>query len=237
MATGGAAAITSWGWWATDGWISGAMDACHTFAAGTYTVSHLVSNGTDADTSHQTITIFPAPVITMTPDTSLCLPSGVTAVQFILHANTMSAYSWGSTSANYLIGPATIAHPTLTINGPAPSVATIYVDVMDGHGCYATDSSVVHLAICSGIEDAEIKSSLLAYPNPFTNELYISFTKENSALAQIDLIDVLGNIVYTQAYNKSAVYEIIPTALLPSGVYTLQVKTDNGVKIARKLLK
>jgi CotH protein/type IX secretion system substrate protein/lamin tail-like protein len=71
----------------------------------------------------------------------------------------------------------------------------------------------------------------VVYPNPFSGEVSISFSKKGVALAEVLLSDALGNVV---AKGKG---KTIPTAGLPAGMYFLIVKTEGGNLLTRKVVK
>ena len=78
----------------------------------------------------------------------------------------------------------------------------------------------------------ELGSSKLAvYPNPATTE--VNITLEGSKIAQVDVADVTGRVVSSQAVKSGKVN----VANLSSGVYFLRVKDDKGVTRIQKFIK
>lgn len=76
--------------------------------------------------------------------------------------------------------------------------------------------------------------SLLAYPNPVQNTLYVHFTTDAGATYQLSLINVQGNSVLDQTVEKSAAENgiSIPVANLALGIYELILQC-NGVSVGR----
>jgi aminopeptidase N len=77
------------------------------------------------------------------------------------------------------------------------------------------------------------------FPNPIQNQFYIYLRNFSSSNASIALYNTAGQMVYSRKivlYSGSQFIEV-PSQYLAGGIYTLQVRTDNGVKITRKLLK
>jgi hypothetical protein len=70
--------------------------------------------------------------------------------------------------------------------------------------------------------------SLLAYPNPVQDVLYVRFTSDARATFQIKMINEYGNPVLVQTVELSATENVIavPVSNLPSGIYELMLQRD-----------
>jgi Pectate lyase len=79
----------------------------------------------------------------------------------------------------------------------------------------------------AGLSTTE-NNQLLLYPNPVTDKLYIS---SSSPVKSIAIIDALGKTI-TQQSNKNE----INTSNLPSGIYIVKVKTEDG-ETAERMIK
>ncbi len=77
-------------------------------------------------------------------------------------------------------------------------------------------------------EDAEKAGELQLYPNPFSGNLNI-YTSENNVDVNIKIVDLSGQIVYSQIQNTGNGSFTINTNI-PSGVYILYFTTDNNTK-------
>jgi hypothetical protein len=65
--------------------------------------------------------------------------------------------------------------------------------------------------------------ALHVYPNPANNVLNI---ETNGAIIQhVDVIDVLGNVTISRTTDKSA----IDISSMPAGIYTINVRTNEGI--------
>ncbi|MFH2143681.1 MAG: T9SS type A sorting domain-containing protein [Bacteroidota bacterium] len=101
-------------------------------------------------------------------------------------------------------------------------------DVSGNHGSY--DFWVVKLSSEVYIEELTAEDDVNIYPNPANDRINL-LTKEN---ATFEIINIQGQIVDTKSLiDKSNNLDI---SNLPSGVYTLRIKTDRGIAI-RKLIK
>lgn len=78
------------------------------------------------------------------------------------------------------------------------------------------------------------KESLLAYPNPVQDMLYVRFTNDAKATFQVKLTNEFGNPVLVQMVELSTTENVIavPVSNLPSGVYELILQRD-GVPVGR----
>lgn len=89
----------------------------------------------------------------------------------------------------------------------------------------------------SGINEAEMNSSLSIYPNPVNDIANIKVTIEEAADVQIEVINALGQVVYSTATNNLPAGEYfykVDVADFAAGIYTVR-STVNGVSQTSKL--
>ncbi len=81
-------------------------------------------------------------------------------------------------------------------------------------------------------------NSLVVFPNPFTNQINISFNLENSGDVNISLLDVLGReILNTKSKeNPGTIIKTISAPQLANGVYWIKLDTGKNI-LYKKLLK
>jgi len=74
-------------------------------------------------------------------------------------------------------------------------------------------------------------SSFSVYPNPASDQLRISYQLESFTMVQIELVDILGNIVYVaEESHPSGYYEdILPVSTFTAGPYLLRFKSGSNV--------
>ena len=75
-------------------------------------------------------------------------------------------------------------------------------------------------------------SSWEAYPNPFTANLNIRLANELEGEIQVQMVDVIGRIVYRQAQSMNSVEKIISLnnlESLPSGLYFIKITNSDNL--------
>ncbi len=82
-------------------------------------------------------------------------------------------------------------------------------------------------------------SGMKIYPNPAINNVNITFTSEESAMAVVSIFNLMGQIVYTSNENVYDGYNAINVNVnnLPSGVYMVNVKTNRGTSTQKLIIK
>jgi hypothetical protein len=84
-------------------------------------------------------------------------------------------------------------------------------------------------------QPATITFDVDIYPNPFTEEVVISFPDLVSERIHLTLYDLQGKILFSQEY--AVLSEIrLPINSIPAGFYILKIKTGNQL-ITRKIVK
>ena len=76
----------------------------------------------------------------------------------------------------------------------------------------------------------QILSELKIYPNPVSDNLFIS--KPNSEVLDVVLYDVYGNSVLQQ----KTIEESVDVSILTEGVYFIKISSANGTRI-QKIIK
>ncbi len=106
-----------------------------------------------------------------------------------------------------------------------PPSGRYYVSVVDGNGCVANSSSLMHIGVShiTGMEN-----TIRVYPNPVSDVLYIDNIPPIKAY--IILYDLLGKQVYSNTTNGEVLYKI-SIGHLSKGLYILSVGEEK-VKLA-----
>jgi hypothetical protein len=89
-------------------------------------------------------------------------------------------------------------------------------------------------------QDYSQNSGLIAYPNPFTNGISIEINTDKGQNCVLSLQTITGVKVYSQPYSleKGAnKIEIASLDKLLSGIYIIEVKTDNGQILTDRIVK
>ncbi|PTR01539.1 putative Ig domain-containing protein [Mucilaginibacter yixingensis] len=93
---------------------------------------------------------------------------------------------------------------------------------------------------CQGLFERviDIADQILPYPNPFTEVLNINMGFEKTHTAEVKIFTIYGQLIYQKKFNEPAgTIQLNLSKITMSGVYSLQMSTDNGTKffkIARK---
>ena len=97
-----------------------------------------------------------------------------------------------------------------------------YVDAQYGMSCPA---SVVYAVQPESVEENAIINAI--YPNPTSGDLHINAT----AMKHISIINAMGQVVYNQDVNADEM--VIDMAKFESGVYMVNIITENGSSVKR----
>ncbi len=103
----------------------------------------------------------------------------------------------------------------------------------DSNGCVSTDSIVIHVNVCAGINEVvNLDDAVKLYPNPFSSEVNVNVDVDG--IVSISMFNMLGENMGTWQVNKGN--HQINTQGIPAGVYTMEVKTQFGI-LNKKLVK
>lgn len=79
------------------------------------------------------------------------------------------------------------------------------------------------------------ESNITMYPNPAKNQVTISLDNTNEVIANVNIIDMLGKQVIR--LNKvNEVTKSIDLSNLNSGIYFIEIETQNKLVVKRKLI-
>ncbi|MBT6815005.1 MAG: T9SS type A sorting domain-containing protein, partial [Flavobacteriales bacterium] len=87
------------------------------------------------------------------------------------------------------------------------------------------------------VEGGTTINNLDVYPNPSRDIFNVSFTSEDVQDLDVRIINVIGEVVYTENLNKfvGQYTKQVDLSTYTKGVYFLEITTDNGV-INKKLI-
>jgi len=195
-------------------------------SAGQYKVEVSI-NGSCAVTSNIAVLDVinnPAPVIT---PASATICNGAAQV-FTANNFTGVTYQWYRNSV--LIPGATAQTYSATLAGQYKVIET-------ANGCYKTKSA--QLAVTSCREEGEgiianKQSNISISPNPFSDLLNIYAPSEKEGNAEIQVLDMVGKVVYRSVITLNQTSEI--KLNVPAGIYFLSVNVD-GRHLIQKIVK
>lgn len=108
-----------------------------------------------------------------------------------------------------------------------------YVEIVDENGC--SNISATMNVIISNIDDIEMKNSVRVFPNPASDQITVVFNSKHGKPSSMQLIDVLGNVVYRQE-KEIRETNIIQTSTLTNGIYHLMITTDGLIEFVKVLV-
>ena len=191
--------------------------------AGTYTISHSVTNECGTTNSSQSIVVNPIPIITG--------PSSVSVGQTItLTANSAGAATNAWVSSNTAI--ATVS-TTGVVTGIAAGTATI--TFTNSSNCQTTANN---LTIINNLGTNTIKQDeFILYPNPASDVIYLQMGA-NTQLAgmKVKVVNLLGQSVEEHTIQKSTT-ELSTKNWGAAGVYFVQItNSNNTTSITKKVM-
>jgi hypothetical protein len=115
--------------------------------------------------------------------------------------------------------------PQTTASAVGLNSGTYSVTVTDANGCTAVDSGTVTV----GIDDLLVNASILLYPNPVADELYVDAELDHNAL--FIAYNIVGEQIITESIERKL--NRIGTSNLPDGMYLFQLLDNEGRVIQR----
>ncbi len=179
----------------------------YTDTAGIYTVSFTFGNGCILTDSVEVI-ILPAPA-TMLKDTAIVESFGADAGIF-------ESYLWqdNSTERTFYID----------------EDGTYYVTVSDSLGCYGTNSFEVQFV--TGVADGGQGSRIRLYPNPAPKYINVEIANPAGGEIKLKLTDISGRELFEKnIFNQFVIFEQIDLGNISAGVYFLQVRSADMLKV------
>ena len=132
------------------------------------------------------------------------------------------------TTTNYAIGAATAYAPTSgDIFMKIPFTSSQNVNVTFDMVVNNTNLQVV-VGLVTGIVQVN-ENSILVYPNPVKNNLFVNGLANNS---KISIYDLSGKLLF----NKQITNNQIDISSFQSGVYTVKIETSKGI-VTKKFVK
>ncbi len=114
-------------------------------------------------------------------------------------------------------------------NGQYGTSSVTYT-VTDANGCSNTVATPVNLTYCTGIDEPIFTESVAVYPNPFTNEVFVSFEAAYEYTITISMHNMLGQTVSKQQVQIVAGANEIKLDVnedLAGGIYFVELQSLN----------
>lgn len=206
--------------------ISGATFTPSAPGSVTVTYAYTDANGCSASATG-TISVEAAPTVAMTALADVC--SYVAAFPLTGGTPAGGTYSGPGVTAGSF-NPATAGVGTHTI-------VYTYANTT-GAMCSSTASKTIVVKNCAGIEENELETSFVVYPNPAHESVIVAFETTQSLSAEINMISLDGKMVYTNKVPQTNNFsQEISVVGFPAGVYLIQVHTANGSAMRRLVVQ
>lgn len=232
----------------TCGWVFGnaQSSACNSFNVypdpGVYNWSITATSNGCIDTKSGSITVVAKPVITYTKQ-HFAIPASrfttnnrkvFTPSDLVTDKNT---YSWNFGDVDSTTSNQRVAEFTYNKKG----TYTVRMRVTTADGCVVTftDTTIVDVGVSVG-EELAAKFDLVAYPNPLTNNAFVSLNLVKSENISIVITDVLGREISTTNYDKVSAgkhnFELTSNNFTAAGAYFVKVKIGDET-VVKSLVK
>lgn len=195
---------------------SGASVTANPSTTTAYVVSGTDTNGC-SNTASVTVTVNPLPSVTFNLSTTNYCSNGAPVT-----------LTGGTPSGGTYSGPGVSGGQ---FNPATAGVGThnIVYSYTNSNGCTNTDTVVVTVSVCSGIEESRIANSLIIAPNPAKEQIMISFNNANSNNVQVNIISADGKLVYSENANASQYVKYIDVTAFAKGLYFIQISSEEGM--------
>jgi hypothetical protein len=184
---------------------------------GSYSVNVTDSLGCMETASESIVHQFELPVVNLGADTTICNNASIE----INAGNDGAAYAWSTTESAQTI-----------VVSDSGSYSVMVIDI---NGCMNTDTIMISLDDCIGINELGTELHLMVYPNPSRGVFQIESNGFNLNESTVTIIDLVGNLV-TTIRPQGAVRETI-TLNQSSGVYFLSIEVDGNVAQQRIIIQ
>jgi len=126
-------------------------------------------------------------------------------------------------------------------SGVSEAQTTFYFDMTDQTWYYTTSTPMVRMNFNPALSLNEVENTyaLSVYPNPATTNATVSFSLNNEASVNINVTDLSGKVVYTNALGTvNGTQSVnVNTDALNSGVYMVNVSVDGNVSTQKLVIR
>jgi hypothetical protein len=210
----------------------------------TYYVSETNANGCESTRAAVSITISSPVVITTQPQDQTIIETE--DLVFTVAAANATSYQWEVSmdgGSNWLALDDSFANPdvsgsttnTLTVSGNNMMMVNGYLFrvILGSSPCEDVISDEALATVTLSAHDFSVDNGIKIYPNPFLNEVIITF--QDSAAAELKVLDINGRLLKNQ--KLTAAQNTIDMNDLPSGLYLFQITSDTKTTTQKVIKK
>jgi PKD repeat protein len=151
----------------------------------------------------------------------------------VAYAHTSSA------SGSFMFNNTGAGSFTVWAEMPGKITIPVYVTLQNNNYTAENIKIIIGQNTVSSITEStlEIKQlSIDIYPNPATGTLTVKLGSTNTEIANIEIMDMLGNNLNIPYVSNSS-YATLDVSTLKDGIYLISVSNQNGDKLVKKLVK
>jgi len=145
--------------------------------------------------------------------------------------------TWYDDQGNVISSSTGLTMPPITVS---PTATTTYTVEVSNYYCTAQGQVTVTVVPCATSIEEDIRfSSLQVFPNPTENFINIALDWENTANAQINLLNMQGQTIWSSVEQmyKGANQFSISVGDYPKGMYLLRINLENKQVTRRIIVK
>jgi hypothetical protein len=165
---------------------------------------------------------------TATPTAAGSFTTNGNIVTFSNSSTGASSYSWDF--GDFTNSSASAPVHAYAVNGDYQVVLT----AINGN---CSDTVVFNVAITVSVEELMGIANVLVYPNPTSNELFVSFDNQTGNAMQVELVDQLGRVIYSENEIQQIGFNKIGLNLshISDGMYSVLLHSGNNT-IAKRII-
>ncbi len=165
---------------------------------------------------------------TATPTAAGSFTTNGNIVTFANTSTEATSYSWDF--GDFTNSSASAPVHAYAVNGDYQVVLT----AINGN---CSDTSIFNVSIALSVEELMGIANVVVYPNPTSDEVFVSFDNQNGNAMQVELVDQLGRVVYSENEIQQIGFNKIGLNLsqVSDGMYSLLLHSGNKT-IAKRII-
>jgi len=167
---------------------------------------------------------------TATPTAAGSFTTNGNIVTFSNTSTGASTYSWDF--GDFTNSSASAPVHAYAVNGDYQVVLT----AINGN---CSDTVIFNVSITVGVEELMGIANVLVYPNPTSSDVFVSFDNQNGNAINIEVVDQLGRLVYTNSATQMIGFNTIGLDLssVSDGMYSVLLHSGNNTITKRIIVK